>query len=75
MTAAQARTVSVAVGCLCIAYGVIYTLTPGGFSWTLVLLGAVLTVPWLLYRPARDRSSDRPRARGSVPSWHPEFDE
>lgn len=73
MTAAQARTVSVAVGCLCITYGVIYAFTPSGFSWTLTGVGVLLTLPWLIARRRRDRARSNDSA-SPVPSWHPEFD-
>lgn len=75
MTAAQARTISVAIGCLCMAYGVIYTFTPGGFSWSLVLLGAILTLPWFLRRRTPNQPVAQVAVGRTVPPWHPEFEE
>ena len=65
----------VAVGCLCIAFAVISTFTPGGFSWALTLLGAALTVPWFLFRNRQQDVRRKVGERAGVPSWHPEYED
>ncbi len=73
MTAAKLRFSLLTLGSLCAAFGVIYAFTPGGFSWGLVLIGAVLMLPWL-HRWAKERRMSRPTAQPGVPTWHPEHE-
>lgn len=73
MTVASLRFSLLTLGALCATFGVIYAFTPGGFSWSLVLLGLLMMVPWLVNDAAR-RTSVPPPAEQSVPSWHPEYE-
>lgn len=75
ITAAQARTMSVALGCLCIAFGVISVFTPAGFSWALLLLGVAMTAPWFLSRNRQQVVRRQVGDRTGVPSWHPEYED
>ena len=73
MTAAKWRFSLLTLGSLCAAFGVIYAFTPSGFSWSLVLIGALMMLPWYLSR-AKDRRMDRPTTQSVAPTWHPEHD-
>lgn len=73
MTAAKLRISLLTLGSLCAAFGVIYAFTPGGFSWGLVLIGALMMLPWFLRR-AKERRTSRPSAQSVVPTWHPEHE-
>lgn len=72
MTATNLRVWLLTLGALDIAFGVIYAFTPAGFSWGLVLVGILLSLPWLVC-DARRRSTTR-SAETVVPPWHPEYE-
>jgi hypothetical protein len=52
---------------------VIYAFTPSGFSWSLVLIGSLLMLPWYLRRAA-ERRAVAPADRSAIPTWHPEYE-
>jgi len=77
MTVASLRISLLTLGALCMAFGVIYAFTPGGFSWSLVLIGGALMMPWLIRDIGNRRCAHRRgvTAGGAVvPPWHPEYE-
>lgn len=74
MTAPKVRNFLLALGLLVVAFGVIYTFTPGGFSWPLVLIGLLMALPWYTVDRPRRRAAG-PTQRSVVPRWHPESEE